>query len=180
MGITYRFIEEPKKTSKVLEWFRALPLPPAEHETAHGVVLYFRELGLLVNDEKGVVDSGKCPVVNLFLPQVKRGVLWTVGEVHFLATPLRKLFPELHKISSKFSHWLSEYECAFTSTSANNPYDYYLEGSVRNFDCPILAFDSGLAAIRGGRYFAAERDNDFVLDKVCSALSLRGIECATT
>ena len=177
MGTTYRFIEEPKKPSKVLEWFRALPQPPVEHETVHGVVLYFRELGPLVNDEKGAVDSSKCPVVNLFLPQVKLDVLWTVGEVHFLATPLRKLFPELNKISLKFSRWLSACECVFTSTSENNPYDYYLEGSVRNFDCPIFAFESGLAAIRGGHYFVAERDNDFVLHKVCSALSLRGIEC---
>jgi hypothetical protein len=178
MGTTYRFIEEPKQLSEVLEWFRALPQPPFEHTTIHGLVLYFREMGPLVNDAKGMVDSSKCPVVNLFLPQPKRSVLWTVGEVHFLATPLRQMFPDLHKISSKFSRWLSAHECIFTKTNANNPYDYYLEGSVRNFDRPIFAFDSGLKAVRGGRYFVAERDNDFVLDKVCSALSLRGVECA--
>ena len=178
MGTTYRFIEGPTESSEALEWFRALPYPPHEHKTTHGVVLYFREMGSLVYDDKGEVDSSKCPVANLFLPQTKRGVLWTVGEVHFLATPLRQLFPELHKISRKFSSWLSARECIFASASASNPYDYYLEGSVRNFDCPIYAFESGLAAIGRERYFVAERDNDSVLDRVCRALSLRGVECA--
>jgi hypothetical protein len=178
MGTTYRYIEEPKSLSEVLEWFRALPRPPVEHPTPQGSVLYFRDMGPLVYDAKGAVDASKCPVVNLFTPKSKRGVLWTVGEVHFLATPLRRLFPDLHKISSQFSRWLTAKECIFTETSASNPFDYYLEGSVRNFDCPIFAFDSGLVAIRGGRYFVADRDNDFVLDKVCRALNLRGVECA--
>ena len=178
MGTTYRFIEEPKQPSEVVEWFRALTKPPVEHATPHGVVLYFREMGSLVYDAKGDVDPSKCPVVNLFLPQTKRGVLWTVGEVHFLTASLRQLFPELHKINSQFSKWLSARHCIFTRTSASNPCDYYLEGTVRNFDCPIYAFESGLAALRLERYFVAERDNDFVLDKVCRALSLRGVECA--
>jgi hypothetical protein len=177
MGTTYCFIEEPKSPSEVLGWFRALPQPPVEHAKVHGVLLYFREMGLPVYDEKGEVDFKKCPVVNLFLPRAKRGILWTVGELHFLATPLRRLFPELHKITSEFSRWLSSRDCIFTSTSASNAYDHYLEGSVRNFDCPIFAFDSGLAAIREGRYFIAEQDNDFVLDNVCRALNLRGVEC---
>jgi hypothetical protein len=178
MGTSYRFIEEPKQSSEVVEWFRALPQPPVEHATAHGVVLYFREMGSLAYDDKGEVDSEKCPVVNLFLPRAKRGVLWTVGEVHFLATPLRRLFPDLHKIRSKFSRWLSARDCIFTNPIAICPYDYYLEGSIRNFDCPVYALESGLAAIRRERYFVAERDNEFVLDKVCRALSLRGVECA--
>lgn len=177
MGTTYRFIEEPRASSEVVEWFRALPHPPIEDATPQGVVLYFREMGPLVYDDKGQMDSCKCPVVNLILPQTKRGVLWTVGEVHFLATPLRQLFPELYKVSSRFSRWLSARDCIFSRTSGSNPYDYYLEGSVRNFDCPIYAFESGLAAIRRERYFVAERDNDFVLDRVCRSLSLRGVEC---
>jgi hypothetical protein len=178
MGTTYRFIEEPRECSEVLAWFRNLPRPPHEHKTAHGVVLYFKELGPLVYDANGEVDASKCPVANIFLPQVRRGVLWTVGEVHLIATPLRQLYPELQKVSSRFSRWLSARECVFTSTIASNPYDYYLEGSVRNFDRPIFAFDSGLAALRTGRYFVASRDNDRVLDSVCRALSLRGVECA--
>jgi hypothetical protein len=178
MGTTYRYIEKPKSPSEVLEWFRALPQPPVEHPTPHGLVLYFRDMGPLVDDAKGAIDASKCPVVNLFVPKAKRGVLWTVGEVHFLATPLRQLFPDLHKISSKFSRWLSAKECVFTKTSVRNPFDYYLEGSVRNFNRPIFAFESGLAAIRGGRYFVADGDNDSRLDTICKFLSLRGVECA--
>jgi hypothetical protein len=178
MGTSYRYIEEPKSSSEVLEWFRALRQPPVEHPTPYGFVMYFRDMGPLVYDDKGAVDVDKCPIVTLVIPKTKRGVLWTVGEVHFRAAPLRQLFPELHKISRSLSKWLSAQECIFTRTSASNPYDYYLEGSIRNFDCPIYAFASGLAAIRRERYFVAERDNEALLDRVCRTLSLRGVECA--
>jgi len=176
MSTTYRFIEKPRETSEVVQWFRHLPNPPHEQKTAHGVVLYFRELGPLVYKDDGHLEASKCPVANLFLPQVRRGVLWTVGELHLLASPLRQ-FPELQKISARFSRWLSARECIFTRTSANNPYDYYLEGSVRTFDRPIFAFESALTELRTGRYFVAERDNESHLDRVCQTLRLRGVEC---
>jgi hypothetical protein len=117
-------------------------------------------------------------VATVFLPRETRGVLWTVGEVHFLATPLRKLFPRLHKISTDFSRWLGTHECIYPNRSPGNAYEYYMEGSVRNSDAPVFAFDSGLDALRSGRYFVSDNDNDFVLDKLCRALRLRGVECA--
>jgi len=178
MGTTYRFIEEPRDDSEVLAWFRALPTPPIEVSTAYGIALYFTDLGPLVNTADGKVDSHKSPVVSLFRPRVKRGILWTVGEVHFLATPLRQSFPRLYKVSSDFSRWLAAHECVYSNKRDNNDYDYYLEGSVRNFAPPVFALDSGLRALRAGRYFVSDHDNDLVLEKLSRALRLRGVECA--
>jgi len=178
MGTIYRFIEQPTTPSDVMGWFRALAQPPTEVPTERATVLYFGDLGPLVYETHGKLDARKSPVATVFLPRVMRGVLWTVGEVHFLATPLRKLFPRLYTISSDFSGWLTTHECIHSNTSASNAYDYYLEGSVRNFDSPVFAFDSGLDALRAGRYFVSDHDNDFVLDKLCRALRLRGVECA--
>ena len=127
MGTTYRFIEEPKSTSDVLEWFRALPQPPAEHLMTHGFVLYFREMGPLVYNAKGDVDANRCPVVNLFLPKTKRSVLWTVGEVHFLATPLRQLFPPSQYTLRNFPGGSRREIAILPETGVSNPYDYYLE-----------------------------------------------------
>lgn len=103
MGTTFRFIAEPSESSEVMTWFKDLEQPPQIVQTKHHVVLYFSEIGPLVYDSTGAVDSRSSPVVTIFLPRVRRGVLWTVGEVHFLATPLRKKFPALHKLSSRFS-----------------------------------------------------------------------------
>lgn len=61
----------------------------------------------------GQIDATRSPVVKVFSPQVKRGVLWTVGEVDFLASPLRSLFPELHRVSKDFSLWLAGHDCVF-------------------------------------------------------------------
>ena len=52
-----------------------------------------------------------------------------------------------------------------------------LEGSVRNYDPPVFALPSGLDALNSGRYFVDHRDNAYVLDKLCKALRLRGIQC---
>lgn len=56
-------------------------------------------------------------------------------------------------------------------------YGYYLEGTVKNISDSIYAFPDGLAAYQAGQYFVAESDNEFVLDRVCRALRLRGIDC---
>lgn len=57
-------------------------------------------------------------------------------------------------------------------------YGYYLEGTVRNISDFIYAFPDGLAAYLTGQYFVAESDNEFVLDRVCRTLRLRGIDCS--
>jgi hypothetical protein len=177
VGTTYRFIEAPGHSSTVLDWFRSLPRPPAEHPSARGIVLHFQELGPLAQRQDGTLDPARSPVATLFLPRVRRGVLWTVGEVHFLATPLRRLFPELHRISARFKKWLATHECVYPGrTPQGSEWDYTLEGSIKNYEPPVFAFPSGLEALRSGQYFVAEDDNEFVLDKLCAALRLRGID----
>lgn len=178
MGTTYRFIAAPSEPSEVLGWFRSLPSPPEEVTTDRGATLYFRECGPLIYDANGRIDPMVSPVATVFLPHVRRGVLWTVGEAHFLATPLRQHFPGLHKVSSAFSKWLLHLPCVYTNKNKENEFGYYLEGSIRHYDPPVHAFDSGLSALESGRYFVGDGDNDQVLDSLCKALRLRGVDCA--
>ena len=125
----------------------------------------------------GSIDAAASPLVNVWLPAVRRRLLWTVGEAHFLSTPLRKLYPGLHKVSSAFSKWLGGLPCIYPSTEDENNFNYYLEGSVRNFDAPVYAFESGMSALTRGQYFVAPDDTEYLLDKLCMTLRLRGIEC---
>ena len=178
MGTIYRFISHPEKPSEVLAWFRGLPEPPVERPADRSTVLYFKSAGPLVERTDGGIDASASPVATVFLPRVRRGVIWTVGEVHFLSTPLRPRFPKLHEVSATFSKWLSAQECVFLNTStAANRFNYYLEGSVRNYDPPVFAFTTGLDAFADGQYFIGDDDNDHVLDKLCRTLRLRGIHC---
>jgi hypothetical protein len=179
MGTTYRFVAAPSEPSEVLGWFRSLPSPPEEVPAKHRATLYFREYGPLIYGADGRIDPKSSPVVTVFLPQIRRGSLWTVGEVHFLATPLRQQFPALHRVSSAFSKWLAELPCVYTNKRPEDEFGYYLEGSVKNHDAPVHAFDSGLSALQSGRYFVGERDNDYVLEKLCKALRLRGVDCVS-
>ena len=177
MGTTYRFIAAPSEPSEVLAWFRSLPSPPEEVPTDRGSTLYFREYGELKYDPNGRINPKLSPVATVFLPQHRRGSLWTVGEIHFLATPLRQQFPALHRVSSSFSKWLMDFPCVYTNKSKSNEFGYYLEGSIQNYDPPVHAFDSGLSALQAGQYFVGEDDNDYVLDALCKALRLRGVDC---
>lgn len=178
MGTTYHFIEEPKANSEVLLWFRSLTEPPSETPTERGYVLHFGECGPLVYDSNGQIDVKASPIASVFVPRVRRGALWTVGEVHFLATPLRQRFPTLHKISNAFSKWLATHECAYSNKQKDNPFSYYLEGSVKNYDSEVFALESGLSALKEGRYFVGDDDTEYRLDAICKQLRLRGVECS--
>jgi hypothetical protein len=177
MATAYRFISDPAQPSEVLTWFRNLPVPPSETITPRSIVLHFRELGPLTEAPDGSIDGKASPVVTFFSPRVRRGILWTVGEVHFLPTPLRKRYPVLHEISASFSKWLSTFPCVFSNKTNDNEYNYYLEGSVKNFDPPVYAFESGLKALKAQRYFVSDEDTDARLNDLCKALRLRGVNC---
>ncbi len=180
MGTTYRYIESPAETSSVLQWFRGLPTPPIEKKTERATVLYFRTFGELSLTDSGSIDTTRSPVVTLFLPRSVRGALWSVGEVHFLAAPLKELFPELYKINGEFSKWLRQFDVVFSNKpNSTNEWNYYLEGSIRNYDPPVFGFPSGIEAIQNGQYFISDSDTDATIGKVCSLLKLRGIHCDT-
>jgi hypothetical protein len=165
MGTTYRFIENPTESSSVLQWFRALPVPPEEMQTQRATVLFFRSFGALA-------------FATIYLPRTVRGALWSVGEVHFLSTPLKERFPELHKINNAFAKWLRQFEIVFSNKSGGvSEWNYYLEGSVTHYDPPVFGLPSGLQAIQNNQYFIADDDNETVIEKVCSSLRLRGVHC---
>src|SRR5687768_15302439 len=86
MGSTHRFIADPSEPSQVLEWFRALSVASTGTPTERGTVLSFGLHGQLSHRDDGSIDPHESPVATVFLPRVRRGRLWTVGEVHFLAT----------------------------------------------------------------------------------------------
>jgi hypothetical protein len=178
MGTTHRFIADPAEPSEVLEWFRSLGQAATETPSNRGVVFSFPAHGSFSYRPDGSIDPRASPVVTVFLPRVRRGQLWTVGEVHFLPTPLRQQFPGLHKVNSSFGTWLSQLECVYSNKRQNNQFGYYLEGSVKNYDPPVFAFEFGLRALQDGRYFVADDDSEARLDSLCQALRLRGVECA--
>jgi hypothetical protein len=179
MGTTYRFLADPAGPREVLAWFRQLPIPPVEKPTDRYMAFWFRDLGPLVDErEGGPVDTDRSPVVTLYEPRVRRGVLFTVGEVHFLPTPLRPQFPELHEVSAKLRSWLEERPCVFSNRrDFEGEWGERMMGSIANYDPPVHAFPSGLQALEGGRYFVSDDESDPVLDRVCAVLRLRGIEC---
>jgi hypothetical protein len=172
----FYFIEDPNAPSSVVDWFRKLEMTPEEVPTEDGLVLFFRELGALKITPEGCADPKCSPVVTVRLPLVRRGVLWSVGELRFL--PLRTAFPALNQVRRSFESWIREHDTVFdVHPASEHRFDYYLEGGSRNRG-PIHALPTGLEAIRAGRYFVAARESEASLDRVCRTLRLRGIDCA--
>src|SRR5262245_21245947 len=125
MGVVHHFLATIDEASSVLDWFRALPEKPVETTRDAGSLFYFRDFGPLDSDVK------KSPLVNVFLPVRKRAVLTTIGEVHFLTTPL-SVFPGLNRINKRFRAWLAENPCVYSHRPGFHEWDYFLEGSARN------------------------------------------------
>lgn len=180
MGKSFYFLEDPDHAaSAVLEWFRCQGGRPQETTTEFGVVLYYPAFGPLQRTETGEINADASPLVTLVLPTRRRGILWTVGEVHFRPKNVRSVSPRLNSIQAKFQTWLEAQELVFENRpGAENAFAYYLEGGSQNQSPLIFALPNALAALRRGQYFVADRDNGSVLDRVCQTLRLRGVECS--
>lgn len=182
MASTFCFLERPGlDESEVLSWFRREAAHAEEIATPSGKVLIFRHLGPLAKDPAGELDKDNSPVVTIIPPSAVRGILWTVGEVHFWPTKMRSKFPELARLQSKFSTWLKSFPLIYENRRGAEDefeYAYYLEGSCKNWnDGMIYALGSGMAALQKGQYFVSPKDNEFVLDTICRKLRLRGVDC---
>jgi hypothetical protein len=135
-----------------------------------GVFFYFREIGPLDDDDE------KSPLVSVLLPLRKRGVLLTCGEVHFRTTPM-SLFPQMGAVNREFRKWLAQFPCVFSRRPGfDAEWDYYLEGSIQNFDADIYALPNAMDALQRGSYFVAQNDTDARLDQIVRQLDLRGVE----
>ncbi|WP_165070915.1 hypothetical protein [Paludisphaera rhizosphaerae] len=179
MGSTYRFLAIGDEVNAVSDWFLGQPNPPEVIDEPSGQLLYFRGMGPLAQMPDGSgIDVRRSPLVSLFRPVLRRGVLWTTGEVHFLPMPLRRNCPPLYALSLQFKKWLSSFDLVFTNEpSWPGEWNYYLEGSIKNFDPPVLALPRAAQALRKGQYFVDLSDNDYILDKLCRSLRHRGVEC---
>ena len=180
MSVTLRFIASPEEGTVVLNWFKALPEPPAIHVRPDGFALFFRHLGPLVMATANEADAQRSPVVLLLLPQVRHGILWTVGEVQFLPDRMRTCFPGLQRVLNDFRKWLQAFPLVFRQPrlpeNLGGEWDYFLEGGVRNGSEEIFALPAGMAALKQGQYFVRQADNEARLDSVLQALRLRGVE----
>jgi hypothetical protein len=181
LGTTFRFLALGTDADEVLRWFTELPAPPEITRTERGHALYFRSLGRLVftKEEPQRVDQTKSPVVSVFAPRRRRGVLRTAAEVHFLTTPINRA-PKLAELNRSFRNWLRGHELVFSSrASGPGNWDYYLEGSVRNFDGDVFALPVAMEALRRGQYFVADDDSNERVERLCKTLRLRGVEGIT-
>jgi hypothetical protein len=125
-----------------------------------------------------VSTSGDHHSSTLFRPVLRRGVLWTTGEVHFLPTPLRRCCPPLHALSQRFKKWLSAFDLVFTvKPSWHGEWNYYLECGIRNHDEPLYALPLAAQALKQGQYFVDWSANEVVLETLCRSLRHRGVNC---
>jgi hypothetical protein len=164
----------------LFDWFRHLADAPEEIETSDYICLYFRKFGSLAyeppaEDAERKIDAKNSPLVSLFCPSLKRGVIWTMTEAHFL--PARKRFPQLDQVNRQFRSWLSQYDLVFSPASNfHHRWDYYLEGSFRNYDSDVYALPYAMRELRSGRYFVSAWDNRSRLDDIIRELRKRGVQ----
>ncbi|WP_406693963.1 hypothetical protein V5E97_23255 [Singulisphaera sp. Ch08] len=179
MRTTYRFLATGDEVDAALDWFLRQPDPPEVTEKPYGHLLYFRGMGPLAQMPDGSgIDARRSPLVSLFRPSRRRGVLWTTGEAHFLPTSLRRGWPALHALGLRFRKWLSGFDLVFAGNpSSPGEWNHYLEGSIRNHEEPVYALPLAAQALREGKYFVGWSDNDSVLNTLCRSLRHRGVEC---
>ena len=179
MSTTYRFLAVDDEADAPLTWFRGQPDPPEVIDKPGGHLLYFRDIGPLAQAGDGLgIDVRRSPLVSVIRPKLRRGVLWSAGEVHFLPSSLRRAFPPLHALNLHFVKWLSDFDRVLTCEPGwSGEWNYWLEGSIRNYDSEVFALPRAMEALRTGQYLVGEEDGEGVLDILCRSLRHRGVEC---
>ncbi len=176
MANTFYFMASPTELD-VLDWFRSQADRPEEYPNVERTLLFYRQFGSLAQTPDGSPDQTMSPLISVYLPKVRRGVLWTIGEVHFLSKS-KANFPALKRIEKDFRRWLGRYPVVWSrEKDGEEGYGYFIEGTVKNVAAQIIGLPAGKAAFDAGQYFVAEHDNDYVLDQVCQSLRLRGVNC---
>ena len=176
MGSTHRFLAIGDDIPRIGDWFAKLPDPPTIIKGQGCDYLHFASLGVLRNvPVTGQIDVQASPIASLFHPELLNSVLWTAGELHFLPTPLRSLFPQLDAISRRFAKWLRGFQCVFEGPGATGEWNYYLEGSLRNDDSPIFALPEAMKALSSGQYFVEHGIRNERLSKLLRTLELRDV-----
>jgi hypothetical protein len=117
------------------------------------------------------VDWQNSPAVSVFSARARREILWTLCEVHFLASRSGRA-GRLYSVKRRFETWIRGFELVHSPT--NSAFDYFLEGSAASCEA-IWASPSAASQLRAGRYFVCDDDNDFVLDRLARKLALRGL-----
>ncbi|MDT0213335.1 hypothetical protein Q9R29_05515 [Rothia sp. ARF10] len=154
MGSTFYYLAAPGTDTSVIDWFATLAEPPLVREDQ--ALLWFGPLGA----DELAASPAEQPVVTLFPPRAHREDVWTVGEVHFLASKGR--YPDVDHVRARFSRWLNAHKLAFQRPSANggcDKWNWQLRGSVRNVAPTVRALPSGEEALSAGVYFVAESDS---------------------
>lgn len=207
MAAEIRFLAIDGEHQEVLGWFRQQPLRGRENVTvANRVVLWYESEGplaywpmkmavsegaspqekkkaLMVQWQQeqapgqSVLDPENTPLVSIEVPHKLRGVFWTAGEVTFTGTPIRTRFPRLASLHRSFVRWLRQYELVYDPHVRRSEFDYYLEGTIRNYDSEVRALPKAMAALREGQYFINAGSGGDRLDLLCRQLKLRGIDC---
>lgn len=174
MGSTYRYISNQEENALVTDWFSSFD--PEILKLENSIIISFPSIGKLDFDENGVINTNNSPVVSIYPVKSVCGVLLSVGEVHFLPTKLNKNFPKLESINRKFRSWLKKNELVYSSnTSWHGQWNYFLEGSVKNYDTDIYAFQKGITLLENGQYFVSNAESKGRLETLRKSLLLRGV-----
>lgn len=161
-----------------MHWFRRQAETAEEYQNDERILLHYPQFGSLAKKPDGSPDPTMSPLVSIYLPEVRRGALWTVGEVHFLHKAKAR-FHGLDRMRKSFALWFGGFPIVWErSWDREEEYGYYLEGTIRNIAEKIHALPHGMEAFEAGQYFVAEHDNEYVLDRVCKSLRLRGVNCS--
>lgn len=177
MATTYYFLSAPTEQD-VLHWFRDQPEVAEEHPNDERVLLFYRQFGPLAQNNDGSADATMSPLTSVLFPKIRRGVIWTVGEVHFLYKS-KAGFSDLERLRRRFQKWLQSHPIIWDRRhDGREGYGYYLEGGIKNIADKVFALPSGNIAHEAGQYFVAEGTGDYVLDVLCKSLRLRGVNCS--
>jgi hypothetical protein len=175
MGVQYTFLATGADDQLVTDWFSALDQETTVDTNPERAVYYFRGQAKAPLPAADLIDQESTPLVFHYYSQTRRGSLLTASEVLFTPSPFKSQFPALHRTSQSFAKWLRGFDLVFSQPPGiESNWNYYLEGSIRNYAPQVYALPAAMELLRSGQYFVHRLDTPGRLDSLAKALQLRG------
>jgi hypothetical protein len=96
------------------------------------------------------VDADRSAAAGLLLPEFRDNNFWVAGSLWFPGSRLRKTFPELARLCSRFQRWVRRFPTVFDNTKGDDESSYSYQLCMSGIVQRVVAFPAAEALLRQG------------------------------
>ena len=117
--------------------------------------------------QRRLIDPQKSPAVGLKTPKLRDDQYWVSGSLWFPTSNLKKVFPELARICSRFERWIRRFPMVFDNRKGDNQTSFDSQICHGNIVQCINALPDAYLKLTDGARMVDYMTTDFTFQRCC-------------